>query len=92
MVFLDPGDEAALSVLQLLPDDLDHGQFGTVGGQVEQERVVIDQPALSRCLIDAVMDSGIVQHDHGSPAVADSEQVIDEALDMRPLIVLAWAA
>ena len=66
-----------------LPQAFDKVEIGAVGGQVEQESVVIDQPALSRCFIEAVMDAGIVQHDHGWPAVAGSEQVIDEALDMR---------
>ena len=43
---LGPLDEAAPSILQLPPDELDLVEFGTVGRQVKQERFVIEQSSV----------------------------------------------
>ncbi|KVQ86473.1 hypothetical protein WK09_21360 [Burkholderia ubonensis] len=54
-----------------------------VGRQVKQERLVIDQPALAHGRIDAVMNAGVVQHDHGRSAITFGEQAVDESDHIR---------
>jgi len=44
---------------------------------------MFEQPTLARRFADAVMDAGIVQHDHGGQSVCTGEHAVNEALDIR---------
>ena len=62
--FLGPGDKTPPVILRLLPDDFDQVQLGTVGRQIEEDHAMFEEPAVDRCLIDVVMNRGVVEHHH----------------------------
>ena len=62
--FLGPGDETPPVILRMLPDDFDQVQLGTVGRQIEEDHAMFEEPAVDRCLIDVVMNRGVVEHHH----------------------------
>ncbi|KWH26488.1 hypothetical protein WL99_22210 [Burkholderia cepacia] len=64
------------------PHDLDLVELGTVGGQIEQDSFVINQPAVPRCLVDAVMDARVIEHDHGRTAIGRRAQIVNETHDV----------
>nr|WP_042292884.1 hypothetical protein [Paraburkholderia mimosarum] len=45
---------------------------------------LFDEPALACGRIDAVMDARIVEHDHGRPSIALTNQFVEKALNVRP--------
>nr|WP_231752913.1 hypothetical protein [Burkholderia sp. TSV86] len=77
-----PVDEATPVIFEVLPDDLDHVQFGAVGRQKEQECFVFSEPAVSSFLADAVMNCRVVEHDDSGSAVVLPNQHIEELLDI----------
>ncbi len=58
-----PRQEIASMVLVLLPEDLEHIEFGAVGREIAEEGVVLDHPAPRSVVIKTVMDSSVIQSD-----------------------------
>lgn len=46
---------------------------------------MIHQPSIASRGVDAVMNTGTIQHDHGRAAVACGEQAIDEVHDAQAI-------
>ncbi|KVS54943.1 hypothetical protein WK39_22295 [Burkholderia cepacia] len=61
------------------PHDLSLVEFGTVGGQIEQDSFVIDQPPIPYRFIDAVMDARFIEHDHARTVIFYRHQIVDKA-------------
>lgn len=75
-----PGDEASPVVLELLPDDLDQIQFGTIGRQINQKCPMVDQPAIQHVLGQMMVDAGVIQDNERQRSGRDLlEQSINEA-------------
>ena len=58
-----PCDELTPMILGMFPQDFDHIEFWAVRRQIEKGGVVLDVPALRDFVINAVMDSGIIEND-----------------------------
>jgi hypothetical protein len=58
-----PCDELTPMILGMLPQDFDHIEFRAVRWQIDKGGVVLDVPAQRDFVINAVMDSGIVEND-----------------------------
>jgi len=76
--FFGPGDETSPVVLEVFPDDFDEIEFGAVRRKIEQECLVLKEPAVQRILIDAVMDARVVEHDHGGATITLADQRIEK--------------
>lgn len=46
---------------------------------------MIEQPALPRSFVDAMMDAGVIQHDHGWAVLVCREQAINKVGASAPL-------
>jgi hypothetical protein len=60
--FLRLTDETPPVILCVLPDDFDQVQFGTVWRQIEERHAMFYKSAVDRCLLDVVMNRGVVEH------------------------------
>jgi hypothetical protein len=70
-------------IFEVLPDDFDQIQLGTVRRQLEQECLVVEKPSLQCVLINAVMDARVVEHDHSRTAIALADQRVEKFDDIR---------
>ncbi|KVP30309.1 hypothetical protein WJ88_12230 [Burkholderia ubonensis] len=61
------------------PHDLDLVEFGTVGRQIEQDSVMIDQPPIPCRYVDAVMNAGVIQPDYIRAAIVHRKQIVDKS-------------
>ena len=81
-----PCDKLAPVVLGLLPEDLDHVEFGAVGRQIAKEGVVFGHPAQKGSVFQAVMDASVIQHDEGGCWLGDGgQQAVDECHESFPV-------
>ena len=69
-------------VFHVFPDDLDEIEFGAIWRQIEKECLVVDEPAVQRVLVDAVVHALIVEHDHGGSAIVVPDQGIEKLNDV----------
>ena len=83
--FICPSEEASPVIFEMFPDDLDQIDRGAAWRQIEEERLVFNEPAIQRSLVDAVTDARVIEHDHGGFAVPMLEQGFDEFEDMECL-------
>ena len=86
--FFRPSGEFTPMVLGLFPQDFDHIEFRAIGRQKDKGGFVIDKPTLSDFVINAVMDSGIVEHDESWFGSSDiGEKVVIKATKVSRLTV-----
>lgn len=63
--FFCPCHEVAPVILGVLPEDFDHVQFRAVRRDEAEEGVVFLHPAQSDAVVEAVMDSSVIEDDEG---------------------------
>jgi hypothetical protein len=65
-------------VLELLPNDFDQVELGTVRRQMDQKCAVVNEPAIEDVVRNVVMDACIVQNDQRRSFVALADDAVKE--------------
>ena len=81
-----PGSELPPVVLGLLPKDFDHIQFRAIGWQVAEEGIELLHPAQSEAVVQAMVNTGVVENDEGWHGFGDlRHQVLHEIDEGLPV-------